>query len=250
MSSVGFHVIEDHICIDEIEELRKDCLSWVDRCGYYQVAAGLSPAGDSTAHHAVDGKSPISVYLAHHRLHAYLSSFIGTEQYILHACNPVSGRSGLHTYVHNIHRDVATFIDGYHLRINVLIPLVDFTIENGATKILLGSHRLNEKPEGEYFESNCVDLLVKAGSAVLFDSYLWHRGAINSCDYDRVALTLSYGPAFVKPQMDYARLLGDDYFENQSDRTRQVLGYYSRVPTTHTEWYQKPESRLYRSNQG
>jgi hypothetical protein len=61
---------------------------------------------------------------------------------------------------------------------------------------------------------------------------------------------MSFGPGFIKPQLDYARMLGEEYGAGLSELSRQILGYNARVPISHSEWYRKENQRLYKSNQG
>ncbi|WP_221763352.1 phytanoyl-CoA dioxygenase family protein [Methyloradius palustris] len=246
----GYCVFTNTLSDDFIQRLNNDCLKWVDICEQYQIKAGINALGDGTAHHSVGSQDSIDSFIDKHLFHEYLNLYFNNAPYILHACNPVGGLPKKLNYVHNIHRDTRTFIPEYHFRINMLVMLNDFTEENGATQVLVGSHRSSEPPDEEFFNENYVQLLGRAGTVVLFDSYLWHRAGLNVTEKNRVALTLSYGPAFIKPQMDYARLLGETYGHVLSELTRQVLGYNSRVPTSLSEWYQKPEHRLYHSNQG
>jgi ectoine hydroxylase-related dioxygenase (phytanoyl-CoA dioxygenase family) len=185
-----------------------------------------------------------------HLFHQYISHFFNNVPYTMHACNPVAGSPNMRVYIHEIHRDVATYIANYNLRMNMLVMLDDFTAENGATQVLRGSHRHAEKPSDEVFDRNCESILGKAGSVLLFNSYLWHRGGFNTTSRNRVALALSFGPAFVKPQMDYARYLGEEYGQQLSELSRQVLGYNARVATSLEEWYRPKAARLYWANQG
>ncbi len=230
--------------------LRSDSLKWVDICREFQIRNGINADGDGTAHHSIGGDDSIDAFIDSHLFHPYLDLFFGSAPYILHACNPVGGLPNRVNYVHNIHRDVRTYIPDYNMRMNVLVMLDDFTPENGATHVLTGSHRQAEPPAPEAFDRDFQRLTGPAGSVVLFNSYLWHRGGLNITDRARVALTLSYGPAYIKPQLDYARMLGEDYGEGLSKQTRQVLGYTSRVPTSLDEWYRPAATRLYRSDQG
>jgi ectoine hydroxylase-related dioxygenase (phytanoyl-CoA dioxygenase family) len=43
-------------------------------------------------------------------------------------------------------------------------------------------------------------------------------------------------------------MLGEDFPKNE--KMRQLLGYNSRVPASHDEWYQPPEKRMYKPGQG
>jgi ectoine hydroxylase-related dioxygenase (phytanoyl-CoA dioxygenase family) len=246
----GWSLFPDLLPRETVQALRADSLKWVEICRGYQVRNGINADGDGTAHHSIGAGDSIDAFIDSHYFDAHFQQYFARAPYILHACNPVGGFPGQRNYVHNIHRDVRTFIPGYNMRMNVLVMLDDFTEENGATHVLSGSHHRCDAPTEAEFDAGFERLTGKAGSVVLFNSYLWHRGGLNRTQRPRVALTLSYGPAFIKPQMDYARLLGEAYGRTLSAQTRQVLGYNSRVPTTLDEWYRPAADRLYQSHQG
>jgi hypothetical protein len=250
MQGRGWHIFPSALTNAQVIQLREDCLRWLDICARYQVALGIAAGGDGTAHHAIGGGDSIDAFIDMHILHPYLDIYFSGKPYILHSCNPVGGLPNTDSYIHRVHRDTATYIPNYNLRMNMLVMLDDFTIENGATKILSGSHSMAEKPSDEYFDRHSESIVGASGSIVLFNSYLWHRGGANVTSEKRVALTLSFGPAFIKPQMDYARLLGEAKGAGLSPLSRQVLGFNSRVPTSLDEWYKPKAERLYWADQG
>lgn len=250
METDGFVMFPNLLDAALTQQLNRDCLKWVKTCEAYQIAAGINEAGDGTGHHSLGAHDSIDQYIDLHLLHDYIDNYFKHQPYILHACNPIAGAPKKRNYVHNIHKDTRTYIPDYHFRLNMIVMLDDFTSENGATQVLLGSHRQSTAPDEDLFNAHYVELLGKAGTVVLFNSYLWHRGGLNITDQNRVALTLSFGPAYIKPQLDYARMLGEDYALGLSALTRQVLGYNARVPCSLDEWYQKVDARLYHANQG
>lgn len=248
LQSKGFAVFESFLNQEEVLNLKNDSIKWVDICGEYQINAGMKK--DLTAHHSVGAEDSIDNFLHKHYFHDLLTEYFDGKTYILHACNPVLGPPSAKSYLHKIHRDIRTFIPNTNLRINMLVALDDFTIENGATEIFVGSHLQGDPPSEYDFEKNKSHLVMPAGSVVLFNSYLWHRAGYNITTNNRVALTLSYGLSFIKPQMDYARLIGEERAKNFSEKSRQILGYNSRVPICLEEWYRKSEDRLYHEDQG
>ncbi|EPC04179.1 hypothetical protein L861_02380 [Litchfieldella anticariensis FP35 = DSM 16096] len=250
MIEKGWVLFRNVIPDSMIHDLREDCLKWIAICSEYQIKNNINEAGDGTAHQAVGRGDSIDTFLDMHFFHEYLLRFFDGKPYALNACTPVGGFPNVNIYIHKIHRDVGTYIPGYRLRVNMLVMLDDFTLENGATKVLSGAHLRAEKPSDQDFDKECDTILGPAGSVALFDSYLWHKGGANASSKNRVALTLSFGRPFIKPQLDYARMLGEEYGKGLSELTRQVLGYNCRVPTNHEEWYKPIEKRLYHANQG
>ena len=88
--------------------------------------------------------------------------------------------------------------DGLHLNkkvqkpchaVNVFIPLVDLTMKNGPTEFCLGTHMLGN----ENFNKENIDMpLAAAGTPIIFDYRLGHRGMGNSGNDPRPILYLTY----------------------------------------------------------
>ena len=133
--------------------------------------------------------------------------------------------------------------------LNMLIMLDDFTIENGATYLLEGSHLIESEPSPANFFDQSTRALGRRGDVLFFNSNLWHAAGPNSTINKRRALTITFTKPFMKQQLDYCRALGLEKLDSVSDLVKQMVGYYSRTPTNLQEWYQKPEDRFYRPNQ-
>ena len=246
----GWRLFEQAIQPDLAERMNYDCLQWIKLCNRMQVEGGISTIGDDTGHHTLGRGDSLDEFIELHPLHAFINAYFRSRPYILHAFNPVAGAPRAASYVHRIHRDARSYLPGIGLKLNMLVMLDDFTLENGATQVLEGSHKLAERPSDEYFAANFKSLTAARGSVVLFNSYLWHRAGFNATDRNRVALTVGFSLPFVKPQLDYARMLGPDHPLAASALTRQVLGYNSMTPISLEEWYRPEATRLYKANQG
>ncbi len=76
--------------------------------------------------------------------------------------------------------------------INVFIPLVDLNMKNGPTEFCIGTHMLGY----EHYSKEMLDTpLAPAGSPVIFDYRLGHRGLGNSSREPRPILYLTYTSA-------------------------------------------------------
>ena len=76
---------------------------------------------------------------------------------------------------------------------NSIWLLVDFTRENGATRVVPGSHKSGLHPQTALADAwaRHVDeelLTGRAGTVVIFNSHLWHGGTINKTAAPRYAL--------------------------------------------------------------
>ncbi len=82
---------------------------------------------------------------------------------------------------------------------NSMWALTDFTAENGATRVVPGSHRLPEKPEfGQYYDSVAAEM--PKGSVLIWNGSLWHGGGANGSSRRRVGIAMNYCAGFIRQQ--------------------------------------------------
>lgn len=174
---------------------------------------------------------------------------------ILHLQNgfilpPQPRNNGPGTFQQSFHRDFPRYLNGYLCSLNMLLALDDFTEENGGTIIVPGTHQRAERPDDRFLAEAAESVECPAGSAIVFDSTLWHAAGVNRSPRDRLGINQQFTRSFIKQQVDYVRALGDEVVERQSPRTQQLLGWYTRVVTSLDDYYQPAERRLYRAGQG
>ena len=211
---------------------------------------GIADGMAGTCHHLLGDGNALDEFVARLPLDGLLRWFFDGS-YILNSfggfTNVAENAGG---YIGRIHRDIRSFASDFRLMINLLVMLDDFTEENGATLMLPGSHRQAEKPDEAAFLAGAVPALGRAGDVLVFDSRTWHRAGTNRTGAPRRALTLTYTRPFFKQQLDYPRYLGDAYGDGVAPAVRKVLGYDARQPATIEEFYQPPERRAYKPDQG
>lgn len=178
----------------------------------------------------------------------YMETYFGGK-FILNSFGGNILRSGS-SYANNIHRDQRSFSNDLPLMLNTIVMLDDFTENNGATWILPCGHLWKEKPCCEVFDKIAIQTIAPAGSMLMFNSNMWHAAGENRTNKPRRSVTPMFCKPFIKPQFDYPRALGYDKGHEYSDWLCQLLGYNARVPASFSEWYQRPEKRMYRSDQG
>jgi ectoine hydroxylase-related dioxygenase (phytanoyl-CoA dioxygenase family) len=128
-----------------------------------------------------------------------------------------------------LHCDMSAVADerGYWV-CNSVWMLDDFTADNGAIRLVPGSHRWRQLPQSVLPDPTAphpyeVLLTGRAGTVVVMSAHVWHGGTGNRTSRPRTALHAFYCRRD-KPQQQYQkRLLRPEVQESLSDELRHLL---------------------------
>jgi hypothetical protein len=232
-------------------QLREDLGCAIERCRRVQLENGITQRTEQTAHHILTQDTSFVELLdrfAGWGIVDVLQRMLDGAA-ILNSFGGLNNLNSTDAYVRNVHRDVRSWSAESMQMAQALVLLDDFTVDNGATLFLPGSHTAPQKPDHQVFEAHARKALGSAGSIYLFDSRIWHAAGVNRTDQPRRCLTLTFTRSYFKPQFDYCRALGEDFCRSQTPTMQQLLGWYARTPSTLHEWYQPEEHRFYRKSQ-
>ena len=110
---------------------------------------------------------------------------------------------------------------------NIAWCLDEFTAENGATRFVPESHRLNRGPTPEDDDSS-VPAIAPAGTMIAFESRVWHRtGENTTSDQNRAGLFAWYSRTIYRTQENWFLSLSPWVLENASDDLLTLLAYKS-----------------------
>ena len=246
MAVDGWALFENMVGEDLIHRLRKDLDDATEQCRLAQRDGNIQNA-DGTSHHILIFERSFLEFLNHFYLNQFIRHFFNSD-YVLNSFGGVITSKNSKSYVLNAHRDVRFFTGDCKLLLNMIVLLDDFTLENGATYLLSGSH-LKPSINKDFFVDESDRLIGKAGSIGLFDSNLWHSAGINSSDSPRRAITINFSKGMVKPQFDFLRHFGNERILRMRPEMQQILGFNARVPATLEEWYLPPSERMYKPGQ-
>ena len=112
------------------------------------------------------------------------------------------------------------------LSLKVSYWLTDVTHrDNGAMRLIPGSHKLDTRPPASAPDGDpegAMDLIVKRGTAVLFDRRMWHSRGWNFSDVTRKVLFMGYSYRWLRG-LDY-NLMPPELLEKCDPIRRQLLG--------------------------
>ena len=107
---------------------------------------------------------------------------------------------------------------------NTMWALTDFTEENGATRVISGTHLADSSPVyGEHYESDPA--VMKRGSVLVWHGSLWHGGGANRTSERRVGVAMNYCAGYIRQQENQQLGLPADLVAGMPARLQELVGY-------------------------
>lgn len=106
---------------------------------------------------------------------------------------------------------------------NSMWALTDFTAENGATRLVPGSHLKDNPVLGGKYDS--VPGEMPQGSVLIWDGALWHGGGANQTDQRRTGIAMNYCAGFIRQQENQQLGLQPALVKTFSPRLQELVGY-------------------------
>jgi ectoine hydroxylase-related dioxygenase (phytanoyl-CoA dioxygenase family) len=115
------------------------------------------------------------------------------------------------------------------LALSTIWAIEDFTEENGATELVPGSHLWGaEHPDDRPHQVKKA--VMPAGSVVIFDGSLWHRGGENTSRGTRLGVSPQYCQPWLRPQESQLLIVPPERARACSPGMRSMLGYNIHPP--------------------
>jgi ectoine hydroxylase-related dioxygenase (phytanoyl-CoA dioxygenase family) len=107
---------------------------------------------------------------------------------------------------------------------NSMWAVTDFTADNGATRVVPGSHRADRAPVlGESTPTVAAEM--RRGSVLLYNGSLWHGGGANTTQARRLGIAMNYCAGWVRPQENQQLGIPLEIARGFGPRLRKLCGY-------------------------
>ncbi len=107
---------------------------------------------------------------------------------------------------------------------NSMWAITDFTEENGATRIIPGSHLYDHSPEyGKAYDS--IPAEMPKGSVMVYHGSLWHGGGRNLTESRRVGIAMNYCAGYVRQQENQQLGIPRELVAGFDPRLQELVGY-------------------------
>jgi hypothetical protein len=128
-----------------------------------------------------------------------------------------------------IHRDqwafdFYPFPDGYEVQCNTIWALTDFTPENGATRVVPGSHR-GEHQGFQYTEADSQPAAMARGSALFYTGAVYHGGGANHSDDVRIGINITYNLGWLRQEENQYLSVPPDVAATLPEDLLRLMGY-------------------------
>lgn len=171
------------------------------------------------------------------RLHKLLSQLLG-DYYILNQVNGLVNRANVGRYSQAAyHRDLPYqhFVCSRPIAINALFAMDDFTVENGATRVIPASHTREAFPSDDTIRRIEKQVTVPRGTFIVLDCIAYHAGSINHSSADRRAVNHVFTIPMLRQQLHLPSIVGG--VAELTDWQRKVLGFGLDEYRSIDEWF-------------
>ena len=122
--------------------------------------------------------------------------------------------------------DFFPFADDVQVEVGTMWALDDFTEENGATRVALGSHRDQvDLSNAVQYVDKTVPAEMPAGSIVLYSGRTVHGGGANRSDADRVGINVDYVLGWLRQEENQYLSVPLDVVRELPLEIQRLMGY-------------------------
>ncbi len=127
-----------------------------------------------------------------------------------------------------IHRDqwafdFFPFPRGYEVQCNTIWAMTDFTEANGATRVIPGSHRLEDRLQFTSDDTEPAEM--PAGSVLFYTGALYHGAGANQSESVRYGLNVTYAVSWLRQEENQYLSCPPEIARTLPDALLRLMGY-------------------------
>lgn len=226
VGQAGCAVIESLVPDELVEQLRTQLEPHMDATptGEDDISGSLTRRTG-----AVPARAPASWdMLRHPTILAIAEHYLAPPGQRFHVCTAVTSDLLPGQEAQAIHRDQWTYgyypwPTGFEVEVNVLWALQEFTLENGATRVIPGSHLWEDGLELDHAQT--VGVACPTGSAIIVLGSCYHGAGANRTERNRVAFSVAYQRAWLRQGENQYLNCPPDVARSMPDDIVRLLGY-------------------------
>lgn len=119
--------------------------------------------------------------------------------------------------------DFFNFPQDYEVQCNTLWAMTDYTADNGATRIVPGSHL--EGGKQKYPPEAGIPAVMKKGSVLLYTGKIYHAAGENKSDQVRQAINITYAVGWVRQEENQYLSTPPEVARTLPDDLLKLMGY-------------------------
>ena len=150
--------------------------------------------------------------------------------------NGIINTAGSKHHQSSWHRDLPyqNYTTSKPIALSIYFPLNNYNKNNGGLILLPGSHKMDSLPSERYLKNNYFQINCPSGSAIVFNSFLFHKAGINKSKTDRIGINHVFALPIIKQQICLKSIFKNKYEDDLY--LNKILGFKWETPKNVNEY--------------